>query len=73
MPSSWSESNRLHSSNMREDAANAELEEFRNTQLEELIIEDIIEENYDNAFSRLDVPRKYRHWDYIVMDSDDAN
>ena len=56
MPSSWSESDRLHSSNMRSDAATAELDAFRSAELDEIIIEDIIEDNYDGAFSRFEEP-----------------
>lgn len=41
MPSSWSESNRLHSSNMREDAAEDALMEFEDSR--ELTAEDFEE------------------------------
>ena len=56
MPSSWSESNRLHSSNMRNDASEDALNEFYTNEAEALYIDDVIEENYDDAFSRFDEP-----------------
>lgn len=56
MPSSWSESNRLHSSNMRNDAAVDALDEFYTKEAESLAIDDVIEDNYDDAFSRFDEP-----------------
>ena len=56
MPSSWSESNRLHSSNVREESADSQLDDFFEAEAEELFLADIIEENYEDAFSRFDEP-----------------
>ena len=68
MPSSWSESNRLHSSNVREESAQSQLDEFREAQVEEFIIDDIIEENFDGAFSRFDEPAPDRYLDAAYED-----
>lgn len=56
MPSSWSESNRLHSSNKREESALDEYQQFLTELHDEIVIDDLIEDTYDNAFSRFDEP-----------------
>ena len=58
MPSSWSESNRLHSSNQREGAATDALEDYRNSQIEEIMIDEIIEDNFEglDPFDSLQEP-----------------
>jgi hypothetical protein len=56
MPSSWSESNRLHATNQRIDAFENQIDEFYSNEAEALAIDDVIEDNYDDAFSRFDEP-----------------
>jgi hypothetical protein len=47
MPSSWTESNRLHASNQRENAAKDALADYRDFQIEEIMMDEIIEEVYE--------------------------
>jgi hypothetical protein len=47
MPSSWTESNRLHSSTQRKQAAEDALNEYREEQALEAEIDDIIAEAYE--------------------------
>jgi hypothetical protein len=44
---SWGTSNRLHASNKRSDSANDALQEYRDSQVADTIIDEIIEETYD--------------------------
>jgi len=49
MPSSWTESNRLHSSNQRRQEFEDKLMEYREEQALEAEIDSIIEDAYDGA------------------------
>lgn len=65
MPTSYSESNRLHSTNQRRQEFDDKLMEYRNAQAREAEIDAIIEEAYDAYETRWSDSDDSRYFDEV--------
>ena len=65
MPSSYTESNRLHSTNQRRQEFEDKLMEYRNEQALEAEIDSIIEDAYDSYETRWTDSNESRYFDDI--------